>query len=108
MRMSTTDIEALRRQIAQLLPAAMARCVASYRSFALGDCDEPEGAPDFGRHHAACRAALNHLDALTRLARWASADAGTAAAFDETELAGMAKAARAALSIHRQHPEDGP
>jgi len=108
MRMSTTDLEALRREIAALLPAAMARAVDSYRSFALGDRDEPAQAQDFGRHHGACRAALNHLDALTRLARWASAEPGAAAAVEDGKLLGMAKAARSALARHRDHPEDGP
>jgi len=108
MRMSSPEIEALRREIAGLLPAAMARAVDSYRAFALGSRDEPDEAQDFGRHHAACRAALNHLDALTRLARWASAEPEAAAAVADGTLLGMARAARSALARHRDHPEDGP
>lgn len=108
MRTPDSDFEALRQEIARLLPAAMARAVASYRSFALGSPDEPAQAQDFGRHHAACRAALNHLDALTRLAHWASAEPGAAAAVEDGRLLGMAKAARSALARYRDHPEDGP
>ncbi len=104
--MADHDIEVLRGEIAALLPVAMDRAVGSYRRFALGPAAECRTAREFGRHHAACRAALNHLDALVRLARWASAATGEAEAIDQGELARMVAAARRALAGYPDHPED--
>ena len=71
--MADQEIEGLRQDIAALLPEAMDHAVVSYRRFALGRDEEPRDARQFAQYHAACRAALNHLDTLVRLARWASA-----------------------------------
>ncbi len=108
--MADREIEMLRQEIAGLLPVAMTHAADSYRRFALGGADDTADdtadAKEFQQHHAACRAALVHLDALVRLARWAAASPNEAAATGEAELARMVAAARAALTRHPAHPED--
>ena len=62
------SLDASRSAIARLIPDAMERAVASYRSFVARDI--PLEAKEFKDHHTAGRTALAHLEALLRLARW--------------------------------------
>jgi hypothetical protein len=104
--MPDQELETLRQEIDRLLPAAMLRAVASYRAFALEPAEDPVPAKDFAAHHAACKAALNHLDALVRLARWTSASPVEAGAYEDNALADMVSEARRALTAYPAHPED--
>lgn len=104
--MTGRDLDTLREDIARLLPLAMERAVASYRRFAMGELPEPGEAKDFAQHHAACRAALNHLEALVKLARWANAAPAEARAVPGDELKRLVKAAQEALADYPVHPED--
>lgn len=58
----------LKAVIAAQVDQAIERVIASYRAFAAA---EPQGAnpKEFAAHHAACKAALAHLDLLLRIAR---------------------------------------
>jgi hypothetical protein len=61
-------LSALRTQLVDLLPRAMACAIASYREFSAQTA--PEDAKQFIAHHNACRAALAHVDYLSKLAKW--------------------------------------
>lgn len=78
--------EILARGLAALLPEAIARTLESYRRYALGDPPVAEDAPldpkAFAAHHAACRAALAHLDALAKLVRLAAEETAGAGDLD--------------------------
>lgn len=62
---------ALRAQLLDLLPRAMACAIASYRAFSAQTA--PEDAKQFIAHHNACRAALAHVDYLSKLAKYVQA-----------------------------------
>jgi hypothetical protein len=57
-------IETLRR----ILPNAIERAAQSYRRFS--EQDEGEGAKSFSAHHSACKTALAHLLALSKLTQF--------------------------------------
>lgn len=69
-QLADLSLDSSRAAIAQLVPDAMDRAVASYRRFV--GVDVPLDAKEFKDHHTACRTALAHLEALLRLARWAA------------------------------------
>jgi hypothetical protein len=58
-----------RAQIAQTLPHAIERAIASYHQFY--DQPTPDEAKEFSAHHSACKAAIAHIELLLKLARWA-------------------------------------
>ncbi len=90
----TEPLERLRRDIGARLPDWISQALAVYRGFAG---EPPATEPKvFAAQQAACRAALGHVDALLRLARWAAED--EAAAAEAENLAEMAAEARAALA----------
>lgn len=82
-------MRALKAQISAQLETAATRVIESYQTFMT---DEPEAgdARAFAAHHAACKAALAHLDLLLKLARLAGveAEAGT----DDEQAALLARA----------------
>lgn len=86
-------MKALRVQISTQLESAATRVIESYRTFVN---DEPEAgdARAFAAHHAACKAALAHLDLLMRLAKAAGVDAD-AAERDEEQARLVAEAREA-------------
>jgi hypothetical protein len=61
-------LPALRLQLIALLPRAMACAIASYQEFSAQTA--PEDAKQYIAHHNACRAALAHVDYLSKLAKW--------------------------------------
>ena len=64
-----TDIPALiRTQLRDLLPRAIACAIASYQDFSAQDA--PDDARKFIAYHNACRAALVHVDTLSKMAKW--------------------------------------
>ena len=65
---NTDALGDIRAQLRDLLPRAVACAVASYQDFSQNL--SPDDAKQFIAHHNACRAALAHLDALTKLTRW--------------------------------------
>ena len=62
------NLAQMRSCLAALLPEATARAVQSYHQFATQDV--LHDSKNFTAHHAACKAALAHLDYLTKLAQW--------------------------------------
>lgn len=85
--------DALSAGLAELLPAAIRRTLDSYHAFALTQALPSDDAKAFTAHHAACRAALVHLDALAKLLRWVE----DAAAGQPGDLQALVAAARRGL-----------
>lgn len=69
-RRKPPDLDAVREKLSNLLPPLMENAALSYQAFAA--LQPPEDAKGFAGHHAACKAALAHLDLLAKLARWAT------------------------------------
>lgn len=87
----------LREEIARLLPEAMERAVASYRDFVA--LNAPTEAKHFKEHHMAGRTALAHLEALLKLARWATDDeAGVPHGEDAEAISAMVGEAQRAIA----------
>jgi hypothetical protein len=87
-------VSRLKGQIAAQVDQAIARVIASYHAFAK---TAPMSADpkEFAAHHAACKAALAHLDLLLKIARITETPApGTGDAPDE-RLALVAQAREA-------------
>lgn len=63
--------------------SAIDRALQSYARFSA--CDIPDDAKGFAAHHAACKAAVAHIDALLRLTRWTGAGESN----DAHDLSGM-------------------
>jgi hypothetical protein len=99
-RLAAAALDGLRNGIARLLPEVMEQAVVSYRRFATHEAPQP--AKEFKEHYAAGRSALAHLEALLRLARWASLPAetgeGTGERGEEAPLAALVAEARRAVS----------
>lgn len=93
-------LDPLRETLAARLPGRAAAAVADYEGFASQPA--PDDAKGFAAHHAACKAALAHVEVLVKLLRWAAPDtarAGDGAADAEADdLARLIAEARAALS----------
>lgn len=73
----TEDIDGLRRGLQASLPERIRVALAGYERFTAED--PPADAKGFGAWHGAAKAALAHVEALVKLARWAEGkdDAGT-------------------------------
>ncbi|MEO5373164.1 MAG: hypothetical protein H7840_02665 [Alphaproteobacteria bacterium] len=69
VRRATPDLDALRRQLKGSLPKRIGKAVDSYDGFSTAP--PPDDAKGFAAHHAACRAALAHVEMLVKLSRWA-------------------------------------
>jgi len=96
-RKKATSIEDVRLLLTDLLPRLIQSATTSYEAFC--EAEVPEDAKGFAAHHAACKAALSHVELLTKLVRWADnpAQEVPAPASEEDELAGLLAGARAAL-----------
>jgi hypothetical protein len=66
----TEEIAALRRRMSAAMPERLAAAMNSYDGFALAS--PPTEAKAFAAHHAACKAALAHVELLLKLTRWAT------------------------------------
>lgn len=101
----TDELEVLKRMLRSAMPKRIGEAVARYDDFAL--TDPGETARDFAAHHAACKAALTHIDLLVKLLRWAADEVRDEAQEElgETELLAQA---RAALSRETCDDEDEP
>jgi len=89
------DMPALRKQIRAALPSLLGKALTGYRRFAAEP--PPKDAKGFATHHAACRAALAHMELLLRLARWAEANGNSDESSGE-DIAKLILEAREALS----------
>ena len=63
------DLDAMRDQFKETLAKRIAQAVKSYDGFV--EEVPPADVKGFAAHHAACRAALAHVEMLVKLARWA-------------------------------------
>lgn len=96
-------MKALRAQIGAQLETAATRVIESYRTF-MNDEPDAGDARAFAAHHAACKAALAHLDLLMRLARLAGVEAE--ATDGSEEQARLLAEARAALAGDEDSDDD--
>ncbi len=85
----------LRRRLATTLPGQMQRVAEGYDAFAAQP--PPDDAKAFQAHHAACKAALAHLDLLVKLARWAEGGEAAAEGGADDDVDALLAQARAAL-----------
>lgn len=63
-----TPIETIKLALAEELPRAIERALESYADFSARSF--PLDAKEYDAHHKACKAALAHLDALTKMVKW--------------------------------------
>lgn len=91
------SLEEVRILLCEALPGLIQETAQSYETFIWTDV--PEDAKGFAAHHAACKAALSHVELLTKLARWAqNTEEGSVVPLSEDEeIAGLLAGARAAL-----------
>ncbi len=92
------DMAGLRTQVLAMLPGLMGKAMTSYRRFAAAQ--QPKDPKGFATHHAACRAALAHMELLIRLARWAETNevGNEESNEDVTKLIAEARAAMAEMT----------
>ncbi len=91
----TKRMRTLRGQIHAALPGLMEKALIGYRHFAAET--QPRDPKGFAAHHAACRAALSHMELLVRLARWAETNEGNDEEINE-DMAKLIAEARTALT----------
>ncbi|QXM23617.1 hypothetical protein KO353_09850 [Elioraea tepida] len=96
-------MKALRALISAQLEAAATRVIESYRTF-MNDEPEAGDARAFAAHHAACKAALAHLDLLMRLARLVGVEPEAVEASEEE--ARLIAEAREALAGEEDSDDD--
>ena len=96
-------MKALRAQISAQLEAAATRVIESYRTF-MNDEPEAGDARAFAARHAACKAALAHLDLLMRLARLVGVEPEAVEASEEE--ARLIAEAREALAGEEDSDDD--
>lgn len=95
----TAGLDAVRGALGAELPALLDHARAGYRDFAT--VPPSQGAKAFNAHHAACRAALSHIDLLIKLARWCEGGPGDGGRAGGEDTGPLIAAARAALAHHR-------
>jgi hypothetical protein len=90
--------------VASQVDQAIERAIASYHAFAR---DEPQSTDpkEFAAHHAACKAALAHLDLLLKIARITETPSPGAADAPDERLALVAEA-REAVGMAEQDEEE--
>lgn len=88
----------LKGLIATQVDQAIERAIASYHAFAR---DEPQSTDpkEFAAHHAACKAALAHLDLLLKIARITETPAPGAGDAPDDRLAMVAEARTAVGAV---------
>lgn len=94
----------LKGMVASQVDQAIERAIASYHTFAK---DEPQSTDpkEFAAHHAACKAALAHLDLLLKIARITETPAPDSDAPDE-RLALVAEAREAVGAAEQDEEEE--
>lgn len=94
----------LKGLVAGQVDQAIERAIASYHAFAK---DEPQSTDpkEFAAHHAACKAALAHLDLLLKIARITETPAPGTGDTPDDRLATLAEA-RVAVGAVAGHEEE--
>lgn len=88
--------ERTRVKIMRYLPDAIECALSSYRRFYAQEIFE--NAKDFAAHHAACKAAIAHVELLLKLAAWAGVESGQGR---DDGLGALLADAQAELQRHR-------
>ena len=96
-RKKAVSIDDVRSLLCDLLPNLIQNATNSYELFSLTEA--PEDAKGFAAHHAACKAALSHVELLTKLVRWVEKEEQDqpASLSEDEEIAALLNGARAAL-----------
>ncbi|SOD92537.1 hypothetical protein [Caenispirillum bisanense] len=102
-------LDDLKGSLAARLPERAAAAVAAYDAFSATPA--PDDAKGFAAHHAACKAALAHVEVLVKLLRWAAPPAVPAAAAGgagggDDDLARLIAAARSAMTEDADPDDD--
>lgn len=82
-----------------VIGSAIHRALDSYARFSAQDA--PEDAKGFAAHHAACKAAVAHVDYLLRLSRWVEKDESK----EDDSLSALLGAAEAEVRLYREREE---
>jgi len=95
-RIRKVSLETVRQSLSDRLPFFMQHVATDYEAFCQQEM--PEDAKGVAAHHAACKAALSHLEVLTKLTRWADGDQDTTPdAAEEDDFSKLVQGAQAAL-----------
>ncbi|MBR7158349.1 MAG: hypothetical protein IKD08_01540 [Alphaproteobacteria bacterium] len=85
------SLKALKKQLLKTLPERIAGVIADYEEFA--SLQTPEDAKGFAAHHAACKAAIAHVELLLKLAKWSEEENSGESGEDLSALIAKARAA---------------
>ena len=102
----TDELDGLKRSLTKMLPQRISHAAERYGDFSAlvpGDT-----AKDFAAHHAACKAALSHIDLLVKLLRWAAGEGKDDEGGDLGEDGLLAKARAALGHEDADDEEDAP
>lgn len=100
-RLRKVSLEAVRHSLSDRLPFFIQYVAQEYESFAHQAL--PEDAKGVAAHHAACKAALSHLELLAKLTRWAQEEddlAPVQEASQGEDLNALVQAAQQALQYN--------
>ncbi len=89
-------LDAARRELARAVPDLIRAALADYRRLAAAGAEDVADAKAVAARHAACKAAVAHIESLIRLARWAQDEAADQTAPDLDALVAEARAGLAA------------
>lgn len=96
--------DASREKVSHALPHALLQALDNYRLLAFSEA--PEDAKAFQQHQAACKAALQHLDALLKLMAGPAGDGKAMSSGDTQKLIARAEAAVDAYAIAENKTEE--
>ncbi len=85
------SLKTLKKQLLKTLPERIAEVIADYEEFA--SLETPEDAKGFAAHHAACKAAIAHVELLLKLAKWSEGENFTQNGEDAEALIAKARSA---------------
>lgn len=92
----------VRQQVADFLPDAITRALASYFQFSKDKPTEEE-CKEFAARHTAAKAAIAHVELLIKLAKWADLPDPEAENHNQqVMLAGLLKEAQEELDSYRE------
>jgi hypothetical protein len=99
-----TDLASIRAQCARELPGRIDDAFAAYRRYIS---EPPPGDPKlFSAYQTGAKAALAHIDALTKLARWADAPEPGVERPARDDGESLLAAARAAVALENEGNQD--